>query len=272
MQFSNVIRAISLILILTMTGCASGYKSFYKPAPSATPETIAARRASPPPSMPLIERAQPGDWNAILDAYAKRGYVMIGESFFNSGRSESEEGAIQQAQQIGADIVLILNPKYTGSVTSSIPITTPTSTTSYSSATATAYGPGGTVNAYGTGTTQTYGSKTEYVPVTVHRSDYGAVFFVKQRFTLGAFLRELNNTERQEIQTNKGAVIKQVVDGTPAFNSDLLVGDIITAVDGIPVINTATHSDLLSQRRGKTITLSIIRSGKSLEKQVQLNP
>ena len=191
---------------------------------------------------------------------------MIGSSFFSSGRSEAEDSAIQKAQEVGADLLLILNPKYTGSVTSSIPITTPTSTTSYSSGTATAYGPGGTVNAYGTGTTTTYGSTTNYIPVTVHRSDYGAVFFVKQRFGLGAFLRDLNHSKRQEIQTNKGAVIELIVDGTPAFSSDLLVGDIIAALDGTPVINAATLTDQLRERRGTTAVISILRRGITLRK------
>ena len=118
----------------------------------------------------------------VLDAYAKRGYVQIGNAMFNSGRDEPETAAVHQGQKVGADLVLILNPKYTGSVTSSVPITTPTTNLSYTSGTATAYGSGGTVTAYGNSTTTTYGTTTNYVPITVNRSDYGAVFFVKQRF------------------------------------------------------------------------------------------
>ncbi|TVT78231.1 MAG: PDZ domain-containing protein [Denitromonas halophila] len=267
------LSALVLSLVaLTLAGCASGYKEFYKAAPGATPEAVAALRASPPPAMPIVERAQPGNPTEVLDAYAKRGYAMIGNSMFNSGRPESEDSAVRQAQEVGADLVLILDPKHTGSVTTSVPITTPTTTTSYSTGRATAYGPQGTVNAYGSGTTTTYGTTTNYVPMTIHRSNYGAVFFVKQRIGLGALSRDLNDDERQEMQTNKGAVIRLVVDGSPAFNSDLLVGDMVTAIDGVAVANAQAFVDLLRQRRGKLVSLSLLRRSQSIEKSIQLNP
>ena len=227
---------------MLLGACASGYKEFYKPNQNATPEVIATIRVAAPPTNPAIERSQPGDNRIILDAYAERGYFMIGHSMFNSGRTESEDAAVGQARVVGADLVLILNPKYTGTVTSSVPIATPTSSTSYSSGTATAYGPGGSATAYGSGTTTTYGTSTTYIPVTVNRMDFGAVFFIKQKFGLGALFRDLTDSERQELQTNKGVAIRLVVDGMPAFNSDLLVGDIVSAIDGTPVLNrTGVH-------------------------------
>lgn len=263
---------ISLLAILFLGGCASGYKEFYKPASPEFLQRVAAQRAGTPPAIPLVERAQPADSQTVLDAYAKRGYVMIGSSLFNSGRPETDDAAIQQAKKVGADLVLILNPKYTGSVTSAVPITTPTTTTSYSSGTATAYGPGGPVTAYGTGSTTTYGTTTNYIPMTVHRSDYGAVFFVKQRFEFGAFTRDLNDTERQELQTNRGAAIRLVVDASPAFNADILVGDIITSINDLPVTNSQHLITLLQERKGQLVSLSLLRRGQRIEKSVQLNP
>lgn len=255
-----------------LSGCASGYSQFYKPVNGATPEIIAAKRAAPPPTIPIVERAQPGDAQTILDAYAKRGYSMIGNSMFNSGRSETEDSAVHQAQAVGADLVLILNPKYTGTITSNIPITTPTTTTSYSTGRATAYGAGAPVTAYGSGTTTTYGTTTNYVPMAINRSDYGAIFFVKQKVGLGLFTRDLNDSERQQLQTNKGAVVRVVVDETPAFNADLLVGDIIVAVDGLNISGAKMFNELLRDRSGKTVTIDLIRREQRIEKTVQLNP
>lgn len=259
------------LIALSMGGCASGYKQFYTQLSGVTPETIAARRAAPPTENPLVERAQPSDPQVVTDAYMKRGYAVIGSSTFNSGRSESEDSAIDQAREVKADLVLILNPRYTGSVTSSIPITTPTTTTSYSSGSATAYGSGGTVNAYGSGTTTTYGSTTTYVPMVAHRSDYGAVYFVKQRFTLGAIPRNLNDVERQEIQTNKGVVIRLVVDNTPAFIEDLLPGDIIVSIDAVSVANVESLTSILRERKGRLVNVIISRRGQRIEKLIQLN-
>jgi len=265
-------RVLPFLLALVLAGCAGGYKEFYKQTQGITPEAVAARRVAPPPPMPIVERAKPGDSKAILDAYTKRGYIMIGNSMFNSGQRESDDSAVRQAQDVGADLVLILTPRYTGSVASSIPITTPTTSTSYSTGTATAYGSGGSVTAYGSGTTTTYGTTTNYVPITVHRSDYGAIYFVKQRFSLGVFSRDLNDEERQELQTNKGATVRLVVDGTPAFDADLLVGDVVTAVDGIAISSAQAFNELLRERRGKLISLFIVRRGQRIEKAIQLDP
>lgn len=271
MTTSLVKKVSHAIASLLLTGCASGYQSFYKPADGATPEAIAAQRAAPAPVTPLLERSQPSDPDTILAAYAKRGYIMIGHSAFNSGGNESEAAAVKQGQLVGADLVLILNPKYTGSITSSIPITTPTTTTSYTTGSATAYGAGGPVTAYGNATTTTYGSKTTYVPMTVHRSDYGAVYFVKQRFNFGAFTRDLNEIERQELQTNQGVVVLTIVNDTPAFRADVLLGDVIAAIDGITVPNVEGFARMIGERKGKAITVTLVRKGHRIDKPVQLN-
>lgn len=265
------IRTFSTFILLLLSGCASGYKSFYTPAPGITPESIAINRANPAPAIPVLERSAPGNSEAILTAYAKRGYVMIGHAMFNSGMTESESAALKQGKTVGADLVLVFNPQYTGSVTSNIPVTTPTTTTSYTTGSATAYGSGGSVTAYGNATTTTYGTRTTYIPMTVNRSDYGAVFFVKQRFNFGAFARDLNDSERQKLQTNKGAVIVAIVDDTPAFMADVLPGDIISTIDGEPVYGQSSYTRMLDGRRGKKIRIEIIRNGERIEKIVQLN-
>lgn len=271
----NTTRLISISLLVAsclLVGCASGYKEFYKPANGFTAERIAIQRASPAPNQPQVERARPGNADEILAAYAKHGYVMVGNSMFNSGRPESEDAAVLQGKEVGADLVLILNPNYTGSVTSSIPITTPTTSTTYSTGTATAYGRGGPVTAYGSGTSTTYGTTTNYIPMTVHRSDYGAIYFIKQKFSLGAFFRDLNDAERQELQTNRGAVARLIVDGTPAFNADLLVGDVFIAIDGAPIASSQALSEMVRERSGKAIVLSVLRRGQKIEKSIQLIP
>lgn len=272
MTSAKHIPAILMLAAALLAGCVSGYREFYRSANGLDAERIASLRASPAPAQPIVERGRPGDPEQVLDAYAKRGYIMIGNSMFNSGRPESEDAALQQGKDVGADLVLILNPNYTGSVTSSIPITTPTTSTTYSNATATAYGRGGAVTAYGSGTSTTYGSATNYIPMTVHRSDYGAVYFIRQKFGLGAFYRDLNDSERQQLQTNRGVVARLIVDDTPAFNADLLVGDVFTAIDGEAIANSQSLNDMLRERNGKTVVLSLLRRGERIEKKIQLRP
>jgi hypothetical protein len=255
-------------VVLALAGCASGYQQFYKPVQGATPERIASLRTGPAPAMPAVERSQPRNDPALIETYMRRGYSAIGYASFTSGRTESEDAALRQAKEVGADLVLIFDPKYAGSTTTNVPITLPTTSTAYTTGTATAYGAGGTVTAHGNATTTTYGSTTSIIPITVNRSSYGAVFFIKQHYRLGLIVRDLNNDERRALQTNKGVVVRVVVDGTPAFDADLLVGDIITSVDGEAVSTGATFNALFAGRKGKTVTIKFIRGTQAMEKSV----
>lgn len=260
-----------LIISIIITGCVNSYKDFYQTAQGMNSEEIAKLRASPPSGIPIVERSQPIDGDILLKAYGKRGYTMIGHSLFNSSNDQLEDDAINHALEIKADLVLILNPKYTGSTTTTVPITKPTTTTSYSSGNVTAYGSNGSVTAYGNNVTTTNSQTTDYVPITVHSSDYGALYFIKQKLILGLILRELFDEERQLLQTNKGAVVDTIIDGSPAFDADILIGDIITKVDGINLINPEYLVEYIKTRTGQNISFTIVRRGKTIQKSIQLN-
>lgn len=116
---------VAVTTALALTGCANGYKEFYIPATGVSPEFVSANRASAAPALPVIERSPFGDLEKIIAGYSKRGYVVIGESSFNSGENVSEDHALKQGAAVGADLVLVFVPQYTGSVTSSMPLTTP---------------------------------------------------------------------------------------------------------------------------------------------------
>ncbi|GAB2668269.1 PDZ domain-containing protein [Arenimonas aestuarii] len=275
MDTKNCMRAGTALALLTLVlaGCASsGYKAFYTPVPGVTPENIAKRRAAPAPPMPTLEKSAPANPEQIVAAYAQRGYGLIGYSSFNSGARESEQSALEQGQAVGADIVLVVNPTYTGSVTSNLPITTPTTTTSYTSGTATAYGSAGSVNVYGNSTTTTYGSQTTYIPITTHRNDYAAAYFVRQRFTLGAYVRNLEDQERQQLQTNQAVVVQTVVNDTPAFYADILPGDVLLDIDGTRIPDQTRFGEITDSKRGQTVVVTLSRNGAVVKKEVQLNP
>ena len=167
--------------------------------------------------------------------------------------------------------MLIVNPQYTGSVTTNMPLTTPTSQTSYTTGQATAYGSGGTATAYGSATTTTYGTKTTYIPVTVHRSDYAAAYFVKLKYKVGIFTRDLGDEERQKYETNRGAVIQLVVDETPAFNADLLPGDYIKSIDGNRIASSADFSRITENLNGM-VPFVVIRNGQEKTILVEVAP
>lgn len=258
------------VIVLMLEGCAaSGYSQFYTTFPEAGPEAMAAARIAPPPAVPNLEYAT-GTFDDIMGDYARHAYAPFGYSAFSSGRNESEKGALQQGSKVGADLVVVIEPKYLGSTTTSIPITTPSTETSYTSSSATAYGAGSSVTAYGDSTTTTYGSRTNYIPMTVNRYEYGAIYFIKWRPIFGATFDDLSDAERRDLQTNRGASVLSIVDGSPAYMSDVLVGDVILAVNGQPVNDGASLSVFIAKNHGRTIEITIARGGERLTKSVNL--
>lgn len=272
MSHVRTFKAILLAMsVSTLAACASGYSQFYRPQPGVSPELITARRASPAPAQPLVElRAPPSDVQGFHREYQRMGFISIGNVSFNSGNQESDAAAVEQGKKVGADLVVIFAPRHTGTTTSAMPLTLPTTSTTYSTGTATAYGPRGATTAFGSGTSTTYGTTTTMIPVTVHRADYGAVYFVKLKWHFGAIFRELNEAERHELQSNKGAAIDVVVDKTPAYQADLLSGDIILAVDGQAISDNQELNKALDQRDGQKANLTVYRRGARIEKTVQM--
>jgi len=262
--------AIVAIAALALVGCENGYSKFFVRAAGATPEVIAAVRIAPPPATPVLERSDQTP-RAVSEAYARHGYAVIGYSSFTSGHRVSESDAIKQGQTVGADLVVVMSPKYAGSVTTSIPITTPTTQTAYTTGTATAYGSnGGSATAYGSATTTTYGSRTTYVPMTINREQFGAIYFVKHKYIFGASWRDLTNDERQQIQSNSGLYVTSIIDDSPAFKANVLVGDIILTINDQPIGSQEQAMKSFSALKGQTVELSIERGGHVIQKSVPL--
>jgi hypothetical protein len=263
-------KTVLIALCALLTSCASGYANFYQPTADAS--QVVSRRAAPPLGVPLVEHAAPANPEQVTMAYARRGYQLIGVSSFNSGMRETDKAAIDQATKVGADLVLILNPQYTSTIQSAVPVTTPTTSTSYTTGSATAYSYGSApVTAYGNATTTTYGTQTTYVPITTNRYDYTAVYFVKTKARLGAYVRNLSDSERQSLGTNQGVVVTLISDGTPAFNADVLAGDILMAINGERVSNQEAYGALLDRFAGQTVELTLVRQGASVMKSIRLN-
>lgn len=267
----NRIVAFLACLLFGQVALADGYEKFYTPNPNATPAQVAKIRVNPAPETPQLAQFSDSP-QAIIEAYVRQGYFPIGYSNFTSGWAAKSKNAVKQGKRVGADLVVVVNPTLTSSVTTAFPLTTPTTQTTYHTGQATAYGPGGTVNAYGSGTSTTYGSKTTYIPYTVNRYEYGAIYFVKRKFLLGVLGRSLNDTERQRLQSNSGLVVQTVPEGTPAFVNDILPGDILLRINGHPVAGEEAFSNLVEQFAGTRVELSIDRNGQQITKSVQLLP
>jgi serine protease Do len=169
---------VAVAVAATLAGCASGYSTYYRPAQGASAELSAQQRAASP-TEPLVERlALSAEPQQLFEAYEKRGYVLIGSSAFNSDQRESETAAIAQARKVGAELVVIVNPRHTGSTTRSVPLRVQASDRNTPVA---SFGTGNDVTFREIDRPRTYGTQAVNVAMTVHHTDFGAGYFVKQR-------------------------------------------------------------------------------------------
>jgi len=89
--------------------------------------------------------------------------------------------------------------------------------------------------------------------------------------TLGVVFENLTDELRRKIESNKGVYIIVVVKRSPAFENDLLAGDIIRKINKIEVADRNHFLNLLEENKGKQIELEIFRNDKTIVKTIQLN-
>lgn len=256
-------RLIFSALALLLTACATNpYASFYNGVPDARKE------ANYIPTSDQIRILQSTDIDKDTKQLMIKGYVPIGQSSFNSGDNRiNEQQVYEQAQKVGAQIVLTAS-KYTNTVSGSTPVVIPNVTQTYSSGSASAYGLGGSVNAYGTGSTTTYGSNTVYVPYSVRRSDFYALYFIKTRAKVGAYVEPIDDETKKKLQSNAGVRVFIVAENTPAFDANILPGDILLAFDGAPIKSVDNYQEMIRYYSGSVLEITIYRDGKVIKKRL----
>lgn len=235
------VRWLVIGLLLLTTGCANGYERFYTAVPGG--------------SVPVL--AQPGGVSTVLastgrpeedvNAMWAQGFGLLGYATFN-GPNQGVQGALAQGKKVGATRVVV-SAQYARTVSGAIPLTTPTTTTSYTSGNVSAFGSGG--SAFGTynGTTTTQGVRTTYIPYSVDRYDQVATFFAPlARQGMGLLVRAIQPTEAQAIGTNSALFVRAVRQGSPAFKVDILPGDYLKAINGVPVSDAQTFQAAIAAR------------------------
>ena len=246
-------KFIILLLCLLSLSCSNPFTTFYTPIDS----TLRLKTDRNPERIKGSDAAE--DYLNMLE----NNWAYVGYSSFTAGGGIDWDDAIAHAKKIGASAVIFYDPKFESSSSGAIPITTPNVTTSYSTANATSYGSGGTVRAYGSGTTTTYGSRTTMIPYTVNRYSYMVTYWDKlpQQWILGAYFQDLSRETRTAIGSNKGVILIAVVKGSPAFQADLLRGDIIKDIEGEEVLDVQRMYYLTDKFSGRAVSFTVLRRG-----------
>jgi hypothetical protein len=256
MKFAKLIAGVVLV---STPLAANDWEKFYTPL-------IPQGEYEPSLAEPVIVQSS-GNWDSDFDAMWRKGFTAIGYSNFNSSNAKTKD-ALKLAKKLKAHHVIVATALVSSNSTS-IPITTPTSNTAYSSGTASAYGAGGSVTGSYSGTTTTYGSSTTYIPITVNRFDKAAVYFtVVPKKGVGIQWRDLSDAETARLETRRARAILSVRDGSPGYNADLLPGDIILKLNG-QVFDEASWWPAVANG---SMTLSIDRNGRPREITVSIPP
>jgi hypothetical protein len=233
------------------TAPANDWEKFYKPLPGGEqyqktqeePEVVASS----------------GSFDSDVELMWRRGYGPFGYTNFTTNNNKTKD-AVRFGKKLGARYVVVAT-HWISSQQSSVPLTMPTNNVSTTSGTATVSGSGGT--AYGTysGTTTTSGTSTTYIPITVNRFEKGAIYFGKAPESgTGIFARKLTKEEVALIESQRAFAILYLRDGSPAYNANLLPGDIIAEVNGQPADETNWNA---ARTQTQTLKLKVYRNSQA---------
>jgi len=226
-------KLIVVILVSGLAGCAvNGFAKYYTPTPAA--DAVRANPAYEKPAGELKVFVYSADPKLDNQRANEAGYVLIGSSsFYGPQKTMTKEQLREQAKNVGASMVLIQS-KYKDTTSGAVPWVVSTQTTYTSTA----------------------------IPYSISRNDTVATFWVHRdvsHMRFGAFFAPLPDDMRAKLQRNTGLVVKSVVSGTPAFNANVLRGDIILKVSGEDVIDVASFQQQLERMAGQTVSLEVMR-------------
>lgn len=264
------------ISLFALAGCQNPYSQFYT-------NRVPADRVQyllPHTGETQYFSATSTDMRGESRSLISRGYVPIGNASFEARAGDYSSDLHQRAKELQADVVLV-SSSYARTQSGAIPVMTyqpgQTSTTYTSGQVHTnSYGNGygyGSANYSGTSTTTSPGTyNTEYIPYSVARNNYTAVFFRRNYFIFGATYNRLDDEQRRMLQRNTGIVVDIVVEGTPAFAANILPGDILLTIDGDPIVSTDWISNCWKEKAGQIVKVGILRNGTEKVIELRLNP
>ncbi len=274
-------RPLLVLCLLVLTGCQNGFSSFYHPNfdPKNLPPGLASSDLKYLDQNETPQIFSSNDLPRDVKIARSKYWLAIGYSSFN-GAMGTQDQVIRQAKALGASMVLVTS-QFTENRTITTPLFIPNNQTTYYNGTTNGqiYGNNGNsanYNSNTTGTATTYG--TTVVPLTSVQARYNqaAVYFVRytKQFKFGISTVPFTPELRAQYERNTGALVEIVFENTPAFNANILPGDIITELDGKVVENEIQFSKVFfdAHPANGLLPVKILRNGNEKTINVQLAP
>ncbi len=265
-QYLKLISLSAVALLIVLTGCATNWyaKSYqdYRP-PSELVKSL------PEGANPLIIHVEydRGAREEAAKDLLRKNFIVIGESAFYAADATDEQ-LKNHARNIGAEAVLH-SSKFSETKSGVVGVPQYNPGQSYRSSFS---GYSGGRHFYGSGTTTTPGSfSTQYVPYSVDLHEYSVLYFAKSetKRRFGFNFRDLNPKEKLSLESNVGVAIDVVLNGSPAYEANLLEGDIITAIAGRKVTDAQSMKKLLDEAPAGSVAFQIVRKGAAKVVEVQ---
>jgi hypothetical protein len=102
------------------------------------------------------------------------------------------------------------------------------------------------------------------------REQFLAAYYVRFKLLFGATFRNPSAQEHAALQFEGGVQIGSVIGGTPASQANLLSGDFIIALDGDAIVDRKQFQELLGNKAGKSVSLTVIRNQQRMDRVVRL--
>ena len=85
----------------------------------------------------------------------------------------------------------------------------------------------------------------------------------------GFFPKELTTELRKKIGSAKGMLVFAVRHGSPAYQADILAGDIVKKIGDIEMTDLKSVDDAAGVNACKKVTILLLRDGKEITKEIQ---
>lgn len=256
--------------VFLISACANPYRANFNSTMDRFP-TWMGNRLAPKAERPELftsDNIRADNWKLF-----EKGYIMIGFSKFD-GPNVDTRLALKEGRAAGADIVLV-QKKFSKTLTETVTVTqwAPDEVTEVREETDIAGGSRGRRQvSRRTEIRTSRDPETVYVPKQVDYYEHSATFWRKVRSPLfGAFVEDLTDELKQKHETNRGLVVRAVMIDSPAYEADLLKGDVILKMNGEPVPSAQRFYEDLASRAGKKVDLLIARGEKTVKRRLSLN-
>jgi hypothetical protein len=229
------------VIALMMMGCLNPFSDCYS---GTTLSKLRHENLAVEAQLPKPELVRVADLATEQRAWFEDGWLPMGYASWIGSRVGTDEQALAQAKDVGASVVL-LQSHLQGMTTGSIPVTTPTTSTTVMSGTV--QSPAGTSNWSGVATT--YGTQTTRAQIALPQVLVKSAFLYRpaQSPALGILGDMQAATEAGGDGPRGGLLVDVVIRDSPAATAGVKTGDVLVKVGETDISGSVSQLETINR-------------------------